>query len=343
MRSPEQHPALPGRAAVQGWAARIREFAAAAPLPVKILLIIAACVFALPLVTIGLFAALIYAPYALWTSQRSPIATASVALWGIALVAARTHGLTGPRYLLLVLPPAIAVLSHVGALGRWPVPCRTAAWALLWSLPVGIILASVRIWRSQPLVGPATAWLIALVVVGWRLAKAMQDSREYSRRSGLGGALAAPYAVAQAGAPPWAGQRPADQAARAGQPARAARPAPEAQLVREAQAVRGAPPLRAVRPDPEAQPVRDTRAIRQAAAQQAVVQQAVAQQVAGQPPGRGHRACPVPAQSALPRPLRPEPVRAPSAVSAAPQPPRRRTGRASASMTRWPSSPPWSA
>ena len=206
MRSPEQHPALPGRAAVQGWAARIREFAAAAPVPVKILLIVAACVFALPLVTIGLFAALIYAPYALWTSQRSPIATASVALWGIALVAARTHGLTGPRYLLLVLPPAIAVLSHVGALGRWPVPCRTAAWALLWSLPVGIVLASVRIWRSQPLVGPATAWLIALVVVGWRLAKAMQDSREYSRRSGLGGALAAPYAVAQTGAPPWAGQ-----------------------------------------------------------------------------------------------------------------------------------------
>ena len=222
MRSPEQHPALPGRAAVQGWAARIREFAAAAPLPVKILLIIAACVFALPLVTIGLFAALIYAPYALWTSQRSPIATASVALWGIALVAARTHGLTGPRYLLLVLPPAIAVLSHVGALGRWPVPCRTAAWALLWSLPVGIILASVRIWRSQPLVGPATAWLIALVVVGWRLAKAMQDSREYSRRSGLGGALAAPYAVAQAGAPPWAGQ-PARRTRRRGRVSRRGR------------------------------------------------------------------------------------------------------------------------
>jgi SpoVK/Ycf46/Vps4 family AAA+-type ATPase len=199
MRSPEQHSALPGRATVQGWLTRIRHFAGAAPLPVKLLVVVGICIFAPALVAIGLFGALLYAPYALWSGQRSPIATASVALWGVALVAARTHGLAGPRYLLLLLPPVVALLSHAGALGRWAIPCRTTAWALLWSLPVGVILATFRIWHSQPLLGPGTGWLIALVVLGWRLAKALQDSREYGRRAGFGGALAAPYAVAQAG------------------------------------------------------------------------------------------------------------------------------------------------
>src|SRR5215472_9342413 len=200
MRSPEQHSALPGRVTVQGWLTRIRQFASAAPLPVKLLVAVGICIFAPALVAIGLFAALLYAPYALWSGQRSPIATASVALWGIALVAARTHGLAAPRYLLLLLPPVVAVLSHTGVLGRWAIPCRTTAWALLWSLPVGVVLATFRIWRSQPLLGPGTGWLIALVVLGWRLAKALQDNREYGRRTGFGSALAAPYAVAQAGA-----------------------------------------------------------------------------------------------------------------------------------------------
>jgi SpoVK/Ycf46/Vps4 family AAA+-type ATPase len=200
MRSPERHSALPGRTTVQGWLTRIRQFASAAPLLAKVLVIVGICIFAAPLVAIGLFAALIYAPYALWSANRSPIATASVALWGIALVAARTHGLTGPRYLLLLLPPVVALLSHAGALGRWAVPCRTTAWALLWSVPAGIIITTFRIWHSQPLLGPGTGWLIALVVLGWRLAKALQDSREYGRRSGFAGALAAPYAVAPAGA-----------------------------------------------------------------------------------------------------------------------------------------------
>jgi SpoVK/Ycf46/Vps4 family AAA+-type ATPase len=200
MRSPEQHSALPGRATVQGWLTRLRQFAGAAPLPVKLLVVVGICIFAPALVAIGLFAALLYAPYGLWSSQRSPVATASVALWGIALVAARTHGLAGPRYLLLLLPPVVALLSHAGPLGRWAIPCRTTAWALLWSLPVGVVLATFRIWHSQPLLGPGTGWLIALVVLGWRLAKALQGGREFGRRAGFGGALAAPYAVAQAGA-----------------------------------------------------------------------------------------------------------------------------------------------
>ena len=199
MRSPEQQSAPPGRATVQGWRTRFRQFASAAPLPVKAAVVVGICIFAPALVAIALFAALAYAPYALWSGSRSPIATASVAIWGIALVAARTHGLAGPRYLLLLIPPVAAAVSHAGVLGRWAIPCRTTAWTLLWSLPVGAVLTTVRIWRSQPLVGPGTAWLIALVVLGWRTAKALQDSREYARRSGFSGALAAPHALAQAG------------------------------------------------------------------------------------------------------------------------------------------------
>jgi SpoVK/Ycf46/Vps4 family AAA+-type ATPase len=197
MQSPEQHPALPGRTAVQGWLARLRQFISAAPLWAKILLIIALCFLAAPLVSIALFAGLIYAPYALWRGERSPLATASVALWGIAVIAARTRGLDEPRYLLLLLPPVVAILAHVGVLGRWPVPCRTTGWVLLWSLPIGVIITTLRIWRSQVLLGPATAWLIALAVLGWRLAKAMQDSREYGRRTGFS-AAPAPHALASA-------------------------------------------------------------------------------------------------------------------------------------------------
>ena len=212
MRSPEQDPALPGRTAVQGWLTRLRQFVAAAPIPLKVLLIIGLCILAVPLVPIAFFAALIYAPYALWSGARSAIATASVALWGVALVAARTHGLAEPRYLLLLLPPVVAILAHVGTLGRWSVPCRTTGWALLWSLPVGVVITTLGVWRSQPLLGPATGALIALVVLGWRLAKAMQDNREYGRRAGFG-TLAAPYAAAPARSAGPSGQAGAGAAA----------------------------------------------------------------------------------------------------------------------------------
>ncbi|HKD88614.1 MAG TPA: AAA family ATPase [Streptosporangiaceae bacterium] len=197
MRSPEQDPALPGRTAVQGWLTRLRQSIAATPLWIKILLIIALPFVAVPLVSIALFAGLIYAPYALWRGERSPLATACVALWGIALVAAHTHGLDEPRYLLLLLPPVVAILSHVGVLGRWSVPCRTTGWVLLWSLPIGVIITTLGFWHSQAVLGPATAWLIALAVLGWRLAKAMQGSREYLYRTGFS-AAPAPHAVASA-------------------------------------------------------------------------------------------------------------------------------------------------
>jgi SpoVK/Ycf46/Vps4 family AAA+-type ATPase len=81
---------------------------------------------------------------------------------------------------LLILPFAIAWASGIRWLARSYVPCRTTAWAMLWSVPSGIILLHL----SLPLVGLTGAVLIALVVLGWRLAKGVQDTRMY----GPGGA-----------------------------------------------------------------------------------------------------------------------------------------------------------
>ena len=240
MRSPEQQPALPGRVAVRSLLARLRRFAAATPVPDRILLLALVIVFAAPLVGIGLLAALVYAPYALWAQDRSVLGTVSVALWGVAVVAAVAHGAPEPRYLLLLLPVVTAALAHAGPLRRGPAPCRTVAWTLLWSLPVGIV--TFRIWHSQPLFGPAMAWLIAFVVLGWRLAKAMQDSRELSR-TGVGvSALAAPYALAAAGSSGAATtMSSAGPAVHAGRPAAGGAPPPgsDATGVRAAQASGG--------------------------------------------------------------------------------------------------------
>jgi SpoVK/Ycf46/Vps4 family AAA+-type ATPase len=224
MPSPQQQPAVPGPAAARSLLTRIRQAIATAPVWVKTLLIALVVIFAVPLVSVALVVALGYAPYALATGQRFVLASVCVALWGVVAVAAVAHGAAEPRYLLLLLPVAVLAVSHLGVLGRWPVPCRTVAWTLLWSLPVGI--AVIRVWHSQPLLGPAMAWPIALVVLGWRFAKALQDSKQYGCLTD-GMPLPAPYALAAAG--PAVGAVPFSPPARPdlpGQPglARAAQP-----------------------------------------------------------------------------------------------------------------------
>jgi SpoVK/Ycf46/Vps4 family AAA+-type ATPase len=207
MRSAERQPAPSGRQAVEGAVDRIRRFAVAAPWPVRLALLVAAVV----LLPVMVFAALIYAPYALWTSERSVLGSASVALWGVAITAAQAHGPDGPRYLLLLIPVAVAGLAHAGPIGRGLVPCRTVALTLIWSLPIGIIV--FRNWPGQPYAGPAVAWLIALVLLAWRLARALQQVRERT----VATALAAPYAWSPSGPGPspgggsaaGRGQRPA--------------------------------------------------------------------------------------------------------------------------------------
>ena len=206
MRPRETSAPLPGRRAVQDVLRRLRQPFDAAALPVKILLIAVLCVLAPPIAALVLAGALFYAPYALWAGHRAVVASLSVGLWGITLVSALAHGPDLPRYALWLLPPTVVAVADLGSLGRRFVPCRTVAWTLAWALPVGI--STFRIWRSQQFVGPALAWLIALVVLGWRLAKSWQDDRAYGRQQARGAALAAPYGRPRNGqAAPYGSQR----------------------------------------------------------------------------------------------------------------------------------------
>jgi len=165
-----------GQGPVRSALDRLRDSYQAAPWPFKVLIVVAALVAA----PITLFLMLVFAPYAVWTSRRGGWATASVAMWGIVLVATQAHGQPFPHYALLGLPVIAAFAAHAGALGRWYVPCRTVAWVLLLALLPGV--AAFRIvGKGHSLIGPAFAWLLAAIVLGWRLAKAWQDSRQGSQ------------------------------------------------------------------------------------------------------------------------------------------------------------------
>jgi SpoVK/Ycf46/Vps4 family AAA+-type ATPase len=191
MRTEEGRLSLPGLRIMQGGLVRIRQGFAAAPMIIKILLVAALVLFFPAVVGLLVLAGLVYAPFALSGAHRSVVASLSVAVWGVALVSALSGGYQSWLALLLLLPFAVVAGAHRGSLGRWFVPCRTVAWALLWAIPVGMLLW--RLAKGQPAIGPAAAWAIAGVVLGWRLAKSWQEEREYGRQQARGGALAAPH------------------------------------------------------------------------------------------------------------------------------------------------------
>jgi SpoVK/Ycf46/Vps4 family AAA+-type ATPase len=169
--------AAPGQGPVRSALGRLRRSFDAAPLPVKILIVIACCIICVPFAAFGILAGLIFAPYAVWSGRRDGWATASVGLWGLVLVATQVHGDSLQHYSLLALPVIAALVAHAGALGRWFAPCRTVAWVLLLALLPGI--AAFRlVGKGHSLFGPALAWLLVAVVLGWRVAKALQDSRQ---------------------------------------------------------------------------------------------------------------------------------------------------------------------
>jgi SpoVK/Ycf46/Vps4 family AAA+-type ATPase len=195
MRTEDKPLSLPAWRTAQGGVARIRRAARAAPLPLKVLIVGAAIFFSPVVLSVLLVACLAYAPFAVSAGRRSVLASLSVAVWGVAVITliAREDGNPQiPLLALAVLPFATVAAAHAGALGRWYVPCRTVAWTLIWSLPVGSV--ALRLWHQQPFIGPVFGWLIACVVLGWRFAKSLQDSREYGRQQARGAALAAPYA-----------------------------------------------------------------------------------------------------------------------------------------------------
>jgi SpoVK/Ycf46/Vps4 family AAA+-type ATPase len=194
MRTDEGSLSLPGWRLVQGTASRARRAYSASPLAVKALIaviVIAALPLTLGIVLpLALLLALGYAPFALSAGHRSVVASLSVAVWGLAVISVLSGGYKPWLGLLLLLPFAVVAAAHAGALGRWFVPCRTVAWVLIWSLPVGALL--YRLATRQSASGPAVGWVIACIVLGWRLAKAWQDTRELERVQARSGALAAP-------------------------------------------------------------------------------------------------------------------------------------------------------
>jgi SpoVK/Ycf46/Vps4 family AAA+-type ATPase len=185
---------VPGQGPVRSAISRLRRSYAAAPLPVRALILIASCLLCVPFAGFGILALLVFAPYAVWTGRRDVWATISVMLWGIVLVASQARGSPFPHYALLVLPVVAALAAHAGALGRWFAPCRTVAWVLLLALLPGIG-AFRLVGKGHSYFGPALGWLLTAVVLGWRLAKAWQDSRQSADTQHPGeGAAGAPPA-----------------------------------------------------------------------------------------------------------------------------------------------------
>ena len=194
-----------------------------APLIIKVVLVAAALVlwpFLLPF-------ALLTSAIAVAQKRPGRAAAYATATW-VLPVAVFAHVYRVWSIPLLILPFVIAWVTTTKKLASVYVPCRSTAWAMLWSIPAGFIL--LRVWPHQPTIGVVAAILIALAILGWRLAKVVQDERMYgrdgaaqARRPGLG-----PAGPMPAGAPPASGRFPAAPAAPATRaaPATASRPAP---------------------------------------------------------------------------------------------------------------------
>ncbi|HEV2252007.1 MAG TPA: AAA family ATPase [Streptosporangiaceae bacterium] len=191
------------------WPARIMRWVGRAPLLIKVVLVAAALVlwpFLLPF-------ALLSSAIAVAQKRPSRAAAYATATW-VLPVAVFAHVYRAWSIPLLILPFVVAWAATTRKLASSYVPCRTTAWAMLWSIPAGFIL--LRVWPHQPTIGVVAAVLIALAILGWRLAKVVQDERVFgrdgtgqarnagqARRPGLGPAGAMP-----AGAPPASGRFP---------------------------------------------------------------------------------------------------------------------------------------
>jgi SpoVK/Ycf46/Vps4 family AAA+-type ATPase len=156
------------------WPTRIMRWVGQAPLIIKIVMVAAALVlwpFLLPF-------ALLYSAIAVAQKRPGRAAAYATATW-VLPVAIFAHVYRAWSIALLILPFAVAWAAGTRTLARAYVPCRSTAWAMLWSIPTGFIL--LRIWPHQPLIGVVAAILIALAILGWRLAKVVQDERMYGR------------------------------------------------------------------------------------------------------------------------------------------------------------------
>jgi SpoVK/Ycf46/Vps4 family AAA+-type ATPase len=198
---------------------RVRDRVRAAPLPVKVVLVLAllaAAVVASALpARVGdlvLIVALCYGPVAVWRRQRSLFASLGVAAWGLAAilaVAALSPPITAALFPLLLLPFAVVAAAHAPVLARRFVPCRTVAWTLVWAVPAAMVAWHFA--AKQPVVSYVAGWLVAVMVLGWRFARAGADGRGYGTQQARSPAVTTSHGDAD-GRPAPAGGRPAAQA-----------------------------------------------------------------------------------------------------------------------------------
>jgi len=153
------------------------------PTWLKVSAVAAAVVFFPATLGFIVLAALIYAVVAVVQGRRTVGASASVAVWGVAVFFGAYSGDLIWLLSLILLPVVVALAAHARPLARWFVPCRTVAWVLVWSVPVGVFaLKMAQTHPSISMIGTIAAWLLAAIVLGWRVAKGIQDSRMYGGR-----------------------------------------------------------------------------------------------------------------------------------------------------------------
>ena len=111
--------------------------------------------------------------------RRTVGASIAVALWGLMVFSFAYKDHRTWLYSVILLPFAVVLAAHAKPLARSFVPCRTVAWVLAWSVPAGVI--ALKAASGQPFVGTIAAWLLAAAVLGWRVAKSIQDTRMYGR------------------------------------------------------------------------------------------------------------------------------------------------------------------
>ena len=157
-----------GVAAKPSWTGRFTRWLARAPFYVKIVALACAVVLS-PFICL----------YAMWVAviavaQRRPGRGAAYAVAAWVFPVAVFSQYHRPWALpLLVLPFAVAWVAGSGSLARWYAPCRTTAWAMLWSIPAGYVL--LRTVRARPEVGVIAAVLLAAAVLSWRLGKGVRE------------------------------------------------------------------------------------------------------------------------------------------------------------------------
>jgi SpoVK/Ycf46/Vps4 family AAA+-type ATPase len=149
----------------------------------------------IPIAGAVIFLCPVLAPAAVIGRARSKMASAYVAmlaLWiiyvtGLYSASTAQSPSAGARWSLIALPWVMAVCAHLGPLRRAYVPCRTVAITLLW--PVILIAALLREFSPASTAAAMVvvgAWLLAVIALGWRMAKRMQDPLMYERAQARG-------------------------------------------------------------------------------------------------------------------------------------------------------------